>query len=70
MTRSGSICIKSGHKSLYLGGVLLQLVVSSGSEGISAHETRLPALLLVVPGQLRTRGRFTRTLEDEHVVLK
>ena len=50
-----------------LSGVLLQLIVSSCSEGIGAHETRAPALLHVVVGHLGAGGGLSRTLQtDEH----
>ena len=50
-----------------LGGVLLQLVVGSGSEGVGAHQARSPALLHVVVGHLCAGGRLSGTLQtDEH----
>ena len=50
----------------YLGGILLQLVISTSSEGISADKTRFPAFLLVVIGKLSAGGCLPRALQPNH----
>merc|ERR1719336_1623939 len=50
-----------------LGGVLLQLIVSPGPEGVGTDQAGLPVLLLVVVGQLGAGGGLTGTLKtDKH----
>lgn len=52
---------------LGLGGVLLELIERTGTEGVGAHEAGLPALPLVVVGQLGDGGGLASTLESyEH----
>ena len=49
-----------------LGGVLFELVIGAGPECVRTHQTRLPALLLIVIGQLGAGGGLPRALETHH----
>ena len=51
---------------LNLGGILLQLVIGAGSEGVGTDQTGFPAFLLIVVGQLGAGGRLAGALEPNH----
>ena len=51
---------------MYLGGVLLQLIVSPSSEGVCTDQTRFPAFLLIVVSQLGAGGGLPGPLQAHH----
>ena len=51
---------------MYLGGILLQLIVSPRSEGVGTNQTRFPAFLLIVVSQLCAGCGLPRPLQSDH----
>lgn len=57
--------VASVERNSSLGGVLLDLIVRTGTERIRTNQTRLPVLLLIVIGQLGTGRGLSGSLEGE-----
>merc|ERR1719228_563671 len=66
------LCVTPIERYPSLGSILLQLVISPSSEGVSTDEAALPVLLLVVISHLGTGGGLARPLKTnkhDHICL-